>query len=87
MTEIPVADLRVSDIGSRAIVIDTSGNAYDGSLTSFFPSQWKYGKTEADMVRTNLTLEAGEKSKLELGHLPLDFRVQIERDIQEGEPT
>lgn len=79
MKEISVSQLTVSDIGHRAIVIDAAGNAYDGILDTIRASAWKYGKTDQDKVRTDLTLTSGEQSELKLATLPLDFRLQVER--------
>lgn len=80
MKELAVSELAVSDIGSRIIAIDNTGNAFDGTLTKVWASEWKHGKTPDEMVRTNLTITADESSSLELSNLPLDFRVQVERE-------
>jgi hypothetical protein len=87
MKEIAVSDLRVSDIGSRAIAIDQSGNAYDGILTDVRATDWKYGKRPEEMVRARITIKSGEASELQLTELPLDFRIQVERAPAPSPPT
>lgn len=80
MNEIPASEISMGDIGSRVVVIDETGNAYTGTLTDASATDWKYGKRPEDMVRIRLSVQSVEGSKLELTTLPLDFRLQIERD-------
>lgn len=80
MSEIPVADVRTGDIGSRVVVIDETGNAYTGTLTDVAATSWKYGERPEDKVRIRLEVESAEGSELKLSALPLDFRLQIERE-------
>ena len=79
MSEIPVAELRAGDIGSRVVAIDETGNAYSGTLTDVSATAWKYGKRPEDMVRIRIKVQGSEGSALELTALPLDFRLQIEK--------
>lgn len=83
MNEIPASDLRAGDIGSRVTVIDESGNAYTGTLTDVGAREWQYGKRPEDMVRIGLSVSSEERSELKLSSLPLDFRLQIEREGNE----
>ena len=83
MTELPVSELRLGDIGSRVVAIDSTGNAYDGTLTDVAATDWKYGKRDEDKVRIRITIKSDERSELKLDALPLDFRVQIVRHAGE----
>ena len=85
MSEIPASEVRVGDIGSRVIVIDTTGNAYTGPLSDVSATDWAYGKRPAEMVRVSITVKSDEKSKLVLTALPLDFLLQIDRSGDEHE--
>ena len=79
MQEIAVAELRVSDIGARVIVIDKAGNAYDGTLVNISATTWEWGERAEEKIRTRIAVESGGGSALKLGELPLDFRLQAER--------
>lgn len=79
MLEVAAGEIRLSDIGSRVVVIDETGNAYTGVLTDAAATDWKYGKRAEDMVRIRIKVASGEGSALELTAVPLDFRMQIER--------
>lgn len=82
MNEIPASEVRTGDIGSRVVVIDETGNAYTGTLTGVGATAWKYGERPEDKVRIRLEVESVEGSELKLTALPLDFRLQIEREEQ-----
>lgn len=84
MHEISTAEIRVSDVGNRVVVIDDGGNAYSGIVTNVTANSWKYGKRDEEMVRISLTVSNSEQSELKLASLPLDFRLQIERPNQSG---
>lgn len=78
MIEISTAELTIGDIGSRVILIDTTGNAYTGILTDIRANAWEYGKRPEDKVRIHITASSEKGSELTLSALPLDFRLQIE---------
>lgn len=80
LTELATAELRVDDIGRRIVVIDPSGNAYAGVLVDLSAIEWKYGDRTEDKVRIRIKVRSDERSTLALETLPLDFRVQIERN-------
>ena len=80
MIETSASEIRAGDIGARVVVIDTQGNAYDGTLTGLAATDWKYGKRDEERVRINLTVSSEERSELKLSALPLDFLLQIDRE-------
>lgn len=82
MHEISTAELRVSNVGNRVVVIDEGGNAYSGIITNVTANAWKYGKRDEEKVRISLTVSNSEQSESKLALLPLDFRLQIERPNQ-----
>ena len=79
MREVSASEIAAGDIGSRVIVIDSSGNAYTGVLTEVWVTTWKYGERPEDKVRIRLKVSSDGASALQLTDLPLDFRMQIER--------
>lgn len=85
MNEIAASDIRTGDIGSRVVVIDERGNAYTGTLVSVSASDWKWGKRPEDKVRIHIKVQSAEGSALELSALPLDFRLQIDREVSDDE--
>lgn len=80
MIETSASEIRAGDIGARVVVIDTQGNAYDGTLTDVAATDWKYGKRDEEKVRINITVSSGERSELKFSALPLDFLLQIDRE-------
>lgn len=85
MKEIAVSELSISDVGSRVIVIDQAGNAYDGTLTGLGGTTWEYGKRPEERIHTSISVESVKHSELKLRNLPLDFRLQVERSDNELE--
>lgn len=85
MKEVSAAEIRVSDIGRRVVAIDGTGNAYTGTLADISATEWKYGKRPEDMVRIRIQVQGSEGSALELTALPLDFRLQIDREASDDE--
>ena len=82
MIETSASEIRAGDIGARVVVIDTQGNAYDGTLTGLAATDWKYGKRDEERVRINIniTVSSEERSELKISALPLDFLLQIDRE-------
>lgn len=87
MTEIPASELRAGDIYRRVVVIDNTGNAYTGTLTDVNATDWHYGKRPEDTVKIRIAVKGAEGSELRLTDLPLDFRLQIDRDSDLTNPT
>ena len=74
-------ELRPTDIGSRVVTIDESGNAYDGLLSWITAYASSHPKLPSERVRISLKIASGEKSELSLGQLPLDYQIQIAREV------
>lgn len=77
LSEIPIGAVRADDVGSRVVVL-SDGGTFDGILESIWTSWDKYAKPEPAPT-ARMTVEGGN-AKLELTKLPMDFRIQIERD-------
>ena len=90
LIEIPLSDLRGSDVGNRAVAA-RDGNTFDGTLTKVDITRADYSFKDRPRISARITLKTLEsggrfssldtvKSELELTGLPLDYLIQIERE-------
>lgn len=76
MQQIPIAQLRVDDVGRRVIVTQ-EGQAIEGTLKRLWPSLNHYSQK----VTTSLEITLNSTAELKLDALPLDYLIQVDREV------
>lgn len=90
LVEIPLYEIRASDVGSRAVAA-RDGNTFNGLLTEIDVTRSEYKLEGKPRVTARLVLKTLKKggmlassdtvlSELKLTALPLDYLIQIDRE-------